>query len=270
MEIGRKYHYGQSESTAPVPEHIQIAFLNSLHVTDLALAQACAAGHASAWERLLHLYRETVQRTACAITREESSGGELADSIYAWLYGMKEQNGVRLSPLASYTGRGALTGWLRTVLTQRFIDAYHRNRRETSLDEMEEAQPVAAAEPAPATDQNQIATVTRAAANVLSALHAEDGFLLASYYLDRRTLQQIAQLLSVHESTISRRLTRLTHNLRKQLLRQLQSAGLSRRAAEEALGIDVRDVDIDIRKILQLPATAAFLGHQAKGGISRE
>ena len=39
--------------------------------------------------------------------------------------------------------------------------------------------------------------------------------------------------------------------MRKQLLRTLKARGLSRRAAEETLGTDPRDVDINLRKLLQ-------------------
>lgn len=261
--IGERYHYGQNEAAGSVSDSVQIDFLRTLHIADLALARACAAGSEAAWEQLMRLYRETIHRAACAVTREESSGSELAGSVYAWLYGIKngatkEQNGARISPLTSYAGRGSLSGWLRTVLAQRFVDEYRRTRREISLDEQEETRPFAAAEAAPVPNLGQLSLVAQATSTALRGLRPEDNFLLASYYLDRRTLQQIAQMLGVHESTVSRKLARLTHDLRKQLLKQLRSLGLDRRAAEEALGIDVRDVDIDIRKILQIPAAATF------------
>jgi RNA polymerase sigma-70 factor (ECF subfamily) len=58
-------------------------------------------------------------------------------------------------------------------------------------------------------------------------------------------------VLRVHEATVSRKLKRATEHLRKQLLRTLRERGLSRRAAEEALGIDPRDVDMNLRRLLQ-------------------
>ena len=47
---------------------------------------------------------------------------------------------------------------------------------------------------------------------------AEDRFILASYYLDGRTLAEIARTLAVHESTISRKLDKLAKSLRKQIV----------------------------------------------------
>ena len=93
---------------------------------------------------------------------------------------------------------------------------------------------------------------------ILRALAAEDRFLLASYFLDGRTLLEIARLLRVHEATVSRKLKRLTESVRKQLLRKLQGRGLSKAAAEEALGTDPRDLNINLRIILQRATDPAF------------
>lgn len=94
--------------------------------------------------------------------------------------------------------------------------------------------------------------------DTLQALSPEDRFLLSSYFLDQRTLRQIAQLLRVHEATISRKLSRLTADLRKRLLKSLQNSGLSRRGAEEALGADPRDLTINLRSLLQTPSSRPF------------
>jgi RNA polymerase sigma-70 factor, ECF subfamily len=58
-------------------------------------------------------------------------------------------------------------------------------------------------------------------------------------------------VLRVHVATVSRKLKRATDRLRKQLLRTLMAKGLSRRAADEALGMDPRDLNINLRKLLQ-------------------
>jgi RNA polymerase sigma-70 factor (ECF subfamily) len=62
----------------------------------------------------------------------------------------------------------------------------------------------------------------------------------------------------VHEATVSRKLRRLCEELRKQIRRTLESAGLSRRAAEEALGADPRDLDLNLKKLLQSSQSEAF------------
>ena len=57
-------------------------------------------------------------------------------------------------------------------------------------------------------------------------------------------------MLGVHESTISRKLDKLAKSLRKQILAGLTRRGMSRRQAEEAIEVDVRDLKVDIRRSL--------------------
>ena len=64
---------------------------------------------------------------------------------------------------------------------------------------------------------------------------------------DARTRAEVARSLGVHESTISRRVDKLAHGLRKQILSELGRRGMTRRQAEEALDTDVRDLRVDLR-----------------------
>jgi RNA polymerase sigma-70 factor (ECF subfamily) len=230
----------------------------SLRVEDLALARACASGNERAWERFLLRYREKLYDIAGYITKESSSARDLADSLYADLYGMSARDGKRVSKLASYTGRGSLEGWLRTVMAQEHVNRYRKQRRLVSLDEEnEEGVQFAAAESAPAITVEP--RLEAAIDEALGALSAEDRFVLAAYYLDDRTLADVARALSVHESTISRKVDKLAKSLRKQILASLGRSGMSRRQAEEALEVDVRDLGLNIRsRLAQESASEAF------------
>jgi len=234
------------------------AFCGTMRIEELALARACAAGHNPAWEAFLLRYREKLYDIATYITKESSAGRELADSIYADLYGTSTRDGQRVSKLASYTGRGSLEGWLRTVMAQEHVNRYRRTRRLTSLDE-ESEEGVQFATPEPEAGVAVDARVEAATDEALAALPAEDRFVLASYFLDDRTLAEIARSLGVHESTISRKLDKLAKSLRKQILASLGRRGMSRRQAQEALEVDVRDLRVNIRdRLAQDSAHAAF------------
>ena len=74
--------------------------------------------------------------------------------------------------------------------------------------------------------------------------------VLAAYYLDGRTLAEIARMLAVHESTISRKVDKLAKALRQKILAGMVQQGMSRRQAEEAFEMDVRDLQVDIRRSL--------------------
>src|SRR5258705_8066350 len=221
-------------------------FCDSLKIEELVLARSCASGHERAWEVFMGRYREKLYEIGLQITRGESAGRELSDSLYADLYGTVTRDGARVSKLSSYTGRGSLEGWLRTVMAQEHVNRYRRQKRMVSLDEeTEEGVQYAApsTEPAPAIDP-RLASATDEA---LSALPAEERFMLAAYYLDGRTLAEIARMLSVHESTISRKLDKVAKSLRKQILAGLGRQGMSRRQAEEAIEVDVRDLSLNLR-----------------------
>lgn len=242
IEVATKY--SPSGSAAELK-----TFLLSLRVDELALARACAAGNDTAWELFLTRFREKLYLSALRIVREDSAAHELADNLYADLYGTNTREGQRVSKLASYTGRGSLEGWLRTVLAQEYVNQYRRTKRLVSLDEeSEEGVQFQAPNPAPAPIIDK--RLSQATDTALAQLPAEDRLVLSAYYLDGRTLADIARILGVHESTISRKLDKLAKSLRKQILVALTKAGMSRRQAEEALEVDVRDLRVDIRRSL--------------------
>ncbi len=235
-------------------------FCAALRLEELALARACAAGSEQAWRDFINRYRQKLHHMALHITRDGATAAELADSLFADLYGVNARDGVRRSKLVFYTGRGSLEGWLRTVMAQEFINRYRKQKRTVSLEEQtEEGVQFAAAVPEPvcATDQ-RLETATDEA---LAELSAEDRFTLASYYLDGRTLAEIARTLGLHESSVSRRLDRLSTSLRKRILAGLRAQGMSHAQAAEALETDVRDLGLNLRsRLTQDSGPKAFPG----------
>ena len=240
----------------------KLDFWRDLKLEELALARACAAGHDAAWQAFLTRFREKLYDIARGITKEDSSARDLADSLYADLYGTSEREGRRVSRLNFYMGRGSLEGWLRTVLAQEFVNRYRKQKRLVSLEEQaEDGVQFSAAEPGPSVPVD--GRLSAALDEALGRLEGEDRLVLASYYLDDRTLTEIGRMIGVHESTISRRLERLLKGLRKQVMAGLVQRGMNRSQAEEALEADVRYLQIDVSKKLQENRSAAF--QQNKG-----
>ena len=114
-EVVRKYAPGSSATQAR-------EFCKTLKLEELVLARACAAGNERAWDTFLIRYREKLYETGLQIAREDSAARDLADSLYADLFGTKNRDGVRVSKLSSYTGRGSLEGWLRTVMAHEHVN----------------------------------------------------------------------------------------------------------------------------------------------------
>lgn len=218
----------------------------ALHVEDLALARACSDGNNAAWSEFIARFRHPLHAMARQITRDDATGRELADGLYAELFGLPNREGKRVSKLNYYMGRGSLQGWLRTVLAQKHVDRCRVQAKDVSLEEQVEAGVGFAAKdetPAPAQDDRVAACVEQ----TLATLSNEERFLLASYYLDRRTLAEIGRQLGVHESTISRKIDRLTELLRKRIWQQLQASGLDMKQCDALLAeLDVRDLNVDV------------------------
>jgi len=243
--IGAKDNFGLDPGKQ-ANERQRELFWRALHLEELAVARGCALGREAAWRRFFAQYREQLTRAAVAMTGSAALGEELASALYSELFGLTEREGRRWSPLLRYSGRGSLMGWLRAILAQRGVDQYRKIGRETELGEIEPAATISEQ-----IEPEQLEDLRVALKMTLSEASAEERFLLSAYYLDQHTLHEMSRVLGVHEATISRKLKRATDRLRKQLLRTLKERGLSRRAAEEALGTDPRDVDINLRSLLQ-------------------
>ena len=241
----------------------QIAgFCAGLRLEELALARACAAGNERAWQDFISRYRQKLHSMALHITRDGAHAADLADSLFADLYGVNARDGVRPSKLLSYTGRGSLEGWLRTVMAQEFINRYRKQKRTVSLEEQtDEGVQFAAAvtDPASTPDSALQPQLEAATDRALAELSAEDRFTLAAYYLDGRTLAEIAGMLGLHESRVSRRLDSLAMGLRKRILAGLRALGMSHAQATEALETDVRDMQLNLRsRLMQDSGTKTF------------
>jgi RNA polymerase sigma-70 factor, ECF subfamily len=203
------------------------AYLDTLHARDLALAVACSQGSAPAWDFFMAEFRPELYRAARAIVGQATGGDaaarELADSLYADLYGLRESAAGRRKSLFEYFhGRSKLSTWLHAVLSQRHVDEIRRARATEPLENesgevIAEAQSPGAARPANAPSfeahadperANYLAALQGAMAALLGALDPRDRLRLAYYYADDRTLAEIGRLLGEHEATVSRKLER--------------------------------------------------------------
>ncbi len=203
-----------------------IAYLESLHHADLALSCACGAGNARAWEDFMARFRAELYRAARAIAGE-SGGRELADSLYAELYGLESREGQRRTLFDYFHGRSKLGTWLRAILAQRHINEIRRTRRTESLDsgsgDDDSRAPIestAAVTNEAASDPERgryLALLQTAITEALAAMEPRDRLRLAYYYIEDLTLAQIGRLLGEHEATVSRKLDRARRDLHRQV-----------------------------------------------------
>ena len=210
----------------PTPRELD-AYLSGLRLDDLALACACADGDEQAWDHFVVEFRPVLYRAADAL---DASGGarDLADSLYGELFGLKERGGERQSLLRHFHGRSSLATWLRTVLSQRYVDRWRSTRRVDTLPEDDERNALAAVQKETHPDrQRYLRLIKGALRHALERLAARDRFRLACYYAQEMTLAETARLLREHEATSSRQLAKTRRVIREDIERQLKDARLS-------------------------------------------
>lgn len=216
---------------APSDKQVE-TYLESLHARDLALARACSLGNEAAWDFFVAEYRQELYRTARAIVRHGDSrdpaARELADSLYADLYGLRESARGRKSLFDYFHGRSKLSTWLRAVLAQRYVDEIRRAQRTQPIENQDGEERVDVASQAATSLRNMapdgtlaperakhIAILQVALVTAIAALAPRDRLRLAYYYADERTLAEIGRLMGEHEATASRKLDRTRRELRR-------------------------------------------------------
>jgi RNA polymerase sigma-70 factor len=192
-------------------------YLSGLHLTDLALAVACGAGDEDAWRHFVTEFRPVLYRSADAI---DPTGGarDIADGLYADLFGLKAVQGERQPLFRYFHGRSSLATWLRAVLAQRHVDRVRSQRRSEALpgDEQLPA-PVTRSQAEQLAHSDAAAMMRSALAEAMASLEPKDRLRLACYYARRMTLAQIGRLTAEHEATVSRQLARTRTRLREQV-----------------------------------------------------
>jgi len=189
---------------------------------DLELARLCADGDERAWERFVREYRPILYRAADALDRTQGAR-EVADSLYAELYGVKTAGGERQSLFRYYQGRSSLATWLRAVLAQRYVDRVRVDRKTESLPDDERADN--SVEPDPERTR-YVALVRQALSRAIAALTPRDRLRLGCYYVQELTLAETGRAMHESEATSSRSLARSRQAIRRDIERQLRDEAL--------------------------------------------
>lgn len=219
----------------PNAAHIEIeAFIQEIRADDLCLIVACERGDERAWEDLAANFDSTVKSAARKISSNNEDAEDLASSIWAELYGLRQDaEGNKKSKLAYYSGRGSLAGWLRAVVSQLAVDQYRKQSRFVQIEETREFENLASEDGnylAPhnenpeelLTEKQSSSDVSEALRTAVADLDAEDRLILQLYYFDDLKLKNIAATFGYHEATASRKLARVQNEIRKSVEKSLR------------------------------------------------
>jgi RNA polymerase sigma factor (sigma-70 family) len=239
---------------SPASEAELESYLNTLHLQDFVLACACLEGTEPAWDLFVRTYRGYLRACAAMMLQRGSDAPEaveLADSLFAELYGLADGRPGTGSLLRYFHGRSSLKTWLRAVLAQRHVDTIRAARRFASLDDGDAATRLGDLDGAAAAPQRKAANLTgplalpadpyrekyigmfcEALQNALGKLEPTDRRRVCLYYAEGKTLAEVGRLCSEHESSVSRNLERVRRQLR------VEVEGSLRRGSAEKLSDD--------------------------------
>ncbi|HEY2867046.1 MAG TPA: sigma-70 family RNA polymerase sigma factor [Pyrinomonadaceae bacterium] len=252
-------------------------FVDEIHADDLCLIVACERNDEQAWEDLVAAYDSVVKSAARKITSSSEDADELASSIWAELYGLRQTaDGTRKSKLAYYSGRGSLAGWLRAIISQMAVDRFRKQSRLVQIEETREFENLAEESSNNATNEHVVShaenpeeiysdkrtadDVTEALQHAVASLEPEDRLILKMYYFDDLKLKDIASVFGYHEATASRKLVRVQNEVRKGVEKALKTkhgwndGEVKKHLAETAVGLG-----ISFEKMFALLLLAAIL-----------
>ena len=257
------------------------SLLSQIQADDLFLALACANGNERAWWEFDQQHRSYLERVARHLAKTEVDAQEVIDQVYVELYGTKIVDGERVSKFSTYSGRGSLRGWLRTVIWHSLVDLHRASHDEVSLDEMTEnvgegMAHASFAETAPGGEGEMIDHLTRqryrkatvgALETAFSSLEEHEKLLLMFYHVENLKLREIARLVEnessplrgwfqrksqtrndnpsgrIHESTIMRWLEKSYARVLQLFKAELtDKGGLSRDEIDICLGLATEDL----------------------------
>jgi len=246
--------------------------LSSLHLEDLALACACAAGDDEAWEHFVREYRPLLYRAADAI---DPSGGarDLADALYADLFGLRHEGGERRSLFRYFHGRSSLITWLRAVLAQRHVDRQRTSRKLDALPGDDAPDAIAAPALSPDPDRERYVELTRVVlGRVVTRLAPQDRLRLACYYGQQLTLAETGALLGEHEATASRGLARTRREIRSAVEAELRGKnGLTDAEISRCFECVTEDAGpLDLREMLDMTSELPARKKSAPDRSNRE
>jgi len=274
-----KYLLGASDEPATTAEVDE--FLRSIQADDLFMALACAEGNERAWWEFDHSNRAYMERTARHLAKSEMDADEVVDWVYGELYGTRIVDGERVSKFATYSGRGSMRGWLRTVIWHAIVDLHRASHDEVSLDEMTETVGEGAAHSNFAeqpTDgekamideisRNRFRKATVASlSHAFAALDDHERLLLSYYHVDGLKLREISLLVAddasplrgwfqrksqsrasdpsarIHESTVMRWLEKSYAKVLRTFCDELtENHGLNQEEIDICLGLATQDL----------------------------
>lgn len=161
---------------------------------DEAIIQLIQAGRGQeAFERLVPAFRRRVFGLAYGILRDRAAAEDLAQEVFVKLW----------QALPRYDGRAKLSTWIYAITRNAAVSALRARRRQVSMSDpavLAEAERVAA-QPAAGPDDAGLR-------RLVEALPEKQRQAVTLFYLDERSVEEVAELMGMPANTVKTHLHR--------------------------------------------------------------
>jgi RNA polymerase sigma-70 factor, ECF subfamily len=238
-------HVTDSVTNEPDP----VAAVRELVAADLYLAFGCAAGDPGA----IAVFEEKHMPEVAAYIARTDPDPVLADEVRQVLrQRLLVGDGTSGPKIASYSGRGPLGAWLRTVAVRVTLELVRSRRPHTQLRQGDVELRAIGADPELDYLKTRYAReVGDAFATVLGALEHKQRNILRLYFLEGMTIEAIAAVYRVHRMTISRWIATWRDEIYAETQRLLRARlKVSPEELDSLLRLVQSRIDVSIRRYL--------------------
>jgi len=187
-------------------------------ISDSELVAAVAAGDADAvLARIVPAYRRKVYALAWSIVHDAALAEDVAQDVFVRVW----------RALPSYDGRAQFSTWLYTITRNTAISALRRRRPALSISDeptLLEAEAALAAQSDDAPGADASAAESRRLAAAIATLPERQQQVIALFYMQERSYEEVAEMLAMPLGTVKTLLHRARARL-EQLLGDATAAG---------------------------------------------
>lgn len=237
-----------AQLAARLPADAQADHARAIHVSDLWLTTACAAGNANA----IAAFDEHYIAPLGVLLRPTGLDVDQIDEVKQELRRKLLVADGEVPRIADYSGRADLRMWIRTAAIRTSIDLIRR-RRDLPIDDEElAAVPALSDDPELAHLKDRYRDELRAAVTEAIALIApRDRLLLKYHYIDGFGIDRLAAIYGIHRATAARWLGSAREALAYQAHRLLVSRlGVSASELRSIARLVESQLDLSMRRLL--------------------
>lgn len=181
---------------------------------DVQLVQQVLRGEAGAFGALVERYQNYVFTIAYRVLKSREEAEEVSQDVFIKVYRM----------LGSFQQKSRFSSWLYAIAYRTAIDAARRKTPllasiEDDKNYLQVADPESKT-PAQALQQEELHQLLQQA---ISRLRPDDAAIITLFYLNERSVQEIADTMEMTVTNVKTKLHRLREQLRHELARELQA-----------------------------------------------